>query len=178
MSDTPSVVWLSAGIREKILVDVALTAPKETGGIFLGYWADDATAVITDVVGAGANALHKMDSFEPDHDWQSKQIALLYEESGRRLEYLGDWHSHPNSRKARLSFRDKRVLKRIAQHKPARSPHPLMGIVYGETEDFQIAIFCGRIATHFGIINWMSVANCTVKRETEPRQQLDLLDQE
>jgi len=103
--------------------------PNETGGIVLGYWAAD-DAVATVLIGPGPGARHWSTGFAPDDAYQDSCLAIEYEGSGRRIEYLGDWHSHPGS-SATLSLKDRATLKRIAADPDARCPRPLMLILGG-----------------------------------------------
>jgi integrative and conjugative element protein (TIGR02256 family) len=76
--------------------EAAARYPLETGGVFMGYWADDRTAVVTQAIGPGPNAYHHRHRFAPDQEWQTTEIAEYYRASGRRETYLGDWHTHPD----------------------------------------------------------------------------------
>jgi integrative and conjugative element protein (TIGR02256 family) len=109
-------------------------APKETGGVVMGYKLKE-TFYITDVVGPGEKAVHDYNSFSPDNNFHEKEIARIYKESGRIHTYLGDWHTHPCQR-AYLSERDKKTLRNISAFKPSRLPEPLM-IILG-SNPFQI----------------------------------------
>lgn len=99
----------------------------ETGGVLLG-WRERDDVVVTHVVGPGPLASHEAKAFSPDSEWQAAQIAELYEASGRRLAYLGDWHTHPVG-VARPSRRDEATLVRIASTRSARCPDPVMVIL-------------------------------------------------
>src|SRR3954464_11679823 len=68
--------------------------PVETGGVLMGFVTME-RIVVTSIVGPGPRAVHRRYSFTPDAEWQQKQVAELYERSGRRDAYLGDWHTHP-----------------------------------------------------------------------------------
>lgn len=102
--------------------------PKETGGVLMGYWSGR-DVVITEIIGPGPKAVHRRYSFTPDSKWQENEIARIYEESGRVITYLGDWHSHPYGTQG-LSIKDLVTLLRVAVHKPARAPRPIMGILH------------------------------------------------
>jgi integrative and conjugative element protein (TIGR02256 family) len=107
------------------------SAPLETGGALVGYWLSDAsTAVVSDIVGPGPVAVHLEKQFVPDHCYQEKSIAAMYESSGRVVTYLGDWHTHPNGGKY-LSDQDCTTLRRIAKYAGARARHPMMALLAG-----------------------------------------------
>ena len=104
-------------------------APKESGGVLLGYWANFPNeAVVTNVVGPGPLALHERFRFTPDYEFHYHEIDRLYSTSLRTIQYLGDWHSHPGGTE-RLSDLDKVTLARIACYKDARAPQPVMLVV-------------------------------------------------
>lgn len=85
---------------------------------------------ITDVIGPGPAAKHERFAFTPDTQWQVERIAELYARSGRRLSYLGDWHTHPLGRPT-PSHRDRETLRTISRYPDARCPQPLMLILGG-----------------------------------------------
>lgn len=127
--------WISREHALEIVKLAAQEAPRETGGVLMGYWTSDGSdVVITHVVGPGAGALHTPTRFVPDQDAHLRQIAAIYFQSDRVSTYLGDWHSHPGGR-GLLSASDRRTLRRIASTPTARIECPLMGIVAGDEEE-------------------------------------------
>lgn len=108
-----------------MVADAELWAPTETGGILMGYWADDANVVVTANIEAGPAARHDSTGFQPDAKFQELAVASHYEASGRFDTYLGDWHTHPAGGLA-LSWRDLRTMRRIARTAEARCPTPVM----------------------------------------------------
>lgn len=111
-----------------VLEEYVQMAPLETGGILMGYLLEK-IFVITDIVGPGIKALHTQHTFIPDNDFHETEIARIYEVSGRRHTYLGDWHTHPGSA-AYLSKRDKKTLQNISVFKESRLSEPLM-LIFG-----------------------------------------------
>lgn len=107
------------------------SARNETGGILLGYWCDERIdVVITAAIGPGPKAVHRSRSFVPDHRFHESEVARVYLESGRRISYLGDWHSHPGG-PLKLSAIDLMTQLRIARSSKARAPMALMLILAG-----------------------------------------------
>src|SRR5664279_5393472 len=90
---------LAPSVREDILRWADEFYPLEVGGVLIGYHYGG-TVEIAHAIGPGPGASHGRFRFEPDSEWQFEQISLLYEVSGRRLSYLGDWHTHPRGRPA------------------------------------------------------------------------------
>lgn len=113
--------------------------PNETGGVLLG-WTLNGAHYVLDAVGPGPNATHAPTGFDPDSDWQEQAIAEAYARSGRRVTYLGDWHTHPRGapRPRRL---DRATMRAIAGHEAARCPEPFMLIVAGEPGHWKPALF-------------------------------------
>ncbi|MBL0123644.1 MAG: Mov34/MPN/PAD-1 family protein [Betaproteobacteria bacterium] len=105
--------------------------PLETGGSVLGYWAPRTReVVIVSITGPGPGARHEKNSFAPDYAFQDYEIAQAYENSGRTITYLGDWHTHPGGGTG-MSELDRRTLTRIAKSKAARATTPIMAILAG-----------------------------------------------
>jgi integrative and conjugative element protein (TIGR02256 family) len=122
-----SNVWIDRHVLGWLCNEASRAAPAETGGVMLGYWADD-VPVITHAIGPGPDASHGPSSFIPDYDYQDEEIARLYTLSNRKLAYLGDWHTHPAA-EAYLSEKDIGTLRRIAAYRYARVSQPLMLIL-------------------------------------------------
>ena len=122
-------VWIARAAVEELVDEAAEEPELEIGGVLVGYWADGA-AVITGIVGPGPTAVRKKRRFRPDSKWQSQEIARIYEESGRTVTYLGDWHSHPKL-PPMPSLLDVKTAKNISQTKESRTPKPIM-LILGE----------------------------------------------
>jgi len=137
-------IWVDVSILDTMLREANNAAPFETGGVLLGYRTGpkDET-VVTHSVGAGPDATRESSRFVPDYDFQEMEIARIYENSGRVLSYLGDWHSHPQGSE-HLSRKDILTLRRIATSVDARVPSPIMLVLAGGPE-WSVAGWQGRI---------------------------------
>lgn len=133
-----AIVWMPQNIIQACLDEASDKFPLETGGTFMGWWADGDTAAITAMIGPGPDAYRGPHSFQPDEAWQLDQIARHYAASGRRETYLGDWHSHPGAPAGNLSWIDRRVLRRVITTPSARCPTPLTIIVWGHPDDWKL----------------------------------------
>ena len=124
--------WIATSVLDALSSEATVAAPLETGGVLLGYWSESPVApVITHRIGPGPSAVHETHRFVPDHRFQELEVARLYRESSGQLQYLGDWHTHPNNA-GYLSRKDRRTLRRIARSPEARATRPLMLILaYG-----------------------------------------------
>lgn len=130
------MIWVPERLRDRMMGLARSAFPNETGGVLVGYDAGNGL-VVKAITGPGPNATHEPHGFEPDHEFQEKEVARLYAQSDRRHTYLGDWHSHPEGSSS-LSAKDKRTLRTISKHKPARMPAPVMVILSG-LADWDIA---------------------------------------
>lgn len=124
-----------------MIVDHFAHAPEETGGVLMGYWASPNEAVVMEVTSAGPIARHRKDGYEPDVAHDHREIARIYEKSGRLNTYLGDWHTHPDSSPG-MSRRDRRTLAAIAVDRGARARQPIMVIIAEADGEFQIVTWC------------------------------------
>jgi integrative and conjugative element protein (TIGR02256 family) len=125
----PPRLWLSNEVSSALKLEAARRAPWETGGVLLGYWSPVGDEpVVTSYIGPGPNAVHQRYRFLPDHCFHLTEIARQYEASGRRLTYLGDWHTHPGGGGG-LSELDSKTLLQIARKPAARAPRPLMVVL-------------------------------------------------
>lgn len=131
--------WIHKSAFDELTAETNISLPFETGGCLMGFWEKPySEVVITQVVGPGSDAIHGYGYFKPDHEWQEKEIARVYAESGRKVTYLGDWHSHPYGNN-KLSWRDRKTLYNIASLYEARAPIPIMGITHGwQNLDFTV----------------------------------------
>lgn len=123
-------VWWAGAALEEALREAQRAFPLETGGLLLGWSPHPGAVVISQVIGPGPQADHHATSFMPDAPWQEEQLATAYEQAGRRLNYLGDWHTHPRGT-VRLSGTDRATLRRIAGHPGSRAPYPVMALLAG-----------------------------------------------
>ena len=133
-------IWIKNTIVDFVFQNGNAWLPKETGGILLGYRANNLELVITDIIGPGSRAIHKNTAFEPDQTFHENEIARLYKESDHTITYLGDWHTHPNSYPY-LSNQDKSTIKKIALYENARVGNPLMLIAAPPTDKFKIWVY-------------------------------------
>lgn len=156
-------VWIPQGIIRACFDEASSKFPFETGGTFMGWWADSHTVVITGVIGAGPKAHHGRYAFQPDEMWQLDQIARHYEDSGRRETYLGDWHSHPNASSGSLSWTDRHVLRRVITTPSARCPSPLMTVVWAQPDDWQFTAWCARLQPRLVLWSHLMVTQAAVK---------------
>jgi integrative and conjugative element protein (TIGR02256 family) len=130
-------VWLAEHALMEMLTEAEERSPLETGGMLLGYAAPRAEPeelMVETVLGPGPGSRHFKHRFEPDGAWQERELAKIYQASGRITTYLGDWHTHPGGLPL-PSRRDRKTARAIARKKSARMPRPLMLILGSDSKD-------------------------------------------
>jgi integrative and conjugative element protein (TIGR02256 family) len=116
-------VWIPTALLAHLYEFAREHAPLETGGMLLG-WRNQGKVAINATIDAGPGAQRKRTSFIPDGHWQQRQLAAVYEQSGRIATYLGDWHSHPRG-PVRPSGQDHETAAAVASCEQARTPNPI-----------------------------------------------------
>lgn len=139
-------VWLANTVYRTMCEEGAALHPLESGGIILGWRAGNDIVAI-DVRGPGPQALHGRYGFLPDHQWQVAEIHRLFEETGGDVDYLGDWHSHPDGTSV-MSSEDHATLRRISR----RVHEPLMLIIADDTSQEGWTMGCWKGHRHPGLI--------------------------
>ncbi|WP_271611686.1 Mov34/MPN/PAD-1 family protein [Bradyrhizobium sp. CCBAU 21362] len=132
--------WLPSHVLRQIRSYARELFPLENGGILLG-WRSGEDHVVVDLRGPGSRALHGQHCFIPDHAWQVSEIKRAFEASFGDLDYLGDWHSHPDGI-AEMSDLDSATLLRMAKQVKA----PLMLIVAGSGAVWSPRCWKGQLA--------------------------------
>lgn len=127
-------VWLAHRALAAMQREGRELFPLETGGVLLG-WRRGEDRIVIDVVGPGRNALHGRTRFMPDHKWQMREITRVFTGSAGDIDYLGDWHTHPDGH-AIMSDVDCRTLAKISR----KVPQALMLILAGP--DYSVELAC------------------------------------
>lgn len=130
-------VWLPELVVEELRHLANQYYPLETGGMLLGYIAENKDYVLTSVIGPGPHAKHSRHAFEPDSAFQLKILHARYMGTNGRETYLGDWHTHPDGTTS-LSRRDKETLASIAATPESQIRSPLMAVMAGSKHDWEI----------------------------------------
>lgn len=115
-----------------------LSFPLETGGMLLGYVADNRDVVVTAIIGPGPKAIHRRYGFVPDAEYQQAELSAHHLITNGRETYLGDWHTHPRG-STTLSPVDKRTLTRIARTPSSGIAEPIMAILGGGKENWDVS---------------------------------------
>lgn len=130
-----TVAWISSEVLLAIQREADRCHPMETGGVLVGYVADNGDVVIRHAIGPGPLADHRHFRFTPDHAFQCHELDARYTETNGVEVYLGDWHTHPNGT-SRLSWLDRRTLSAIAKNAGTGIRNPLMLIGAGRPKSW------------------------------------------
>lgn len=133
-------VWIASSVMQEMCRHAAELSPLETGGIMLG-WRSGNDCVVADMRGPGLAALHGRYNFLPDHSWQIAEIRAAFAATRGDLDYLGDWHSHPQG-VAAMSSQDDTTLRKIAR----RVTNPLMLILADTREGSDWTAACWKFS--------------------------------
>ena len=90
----PSEVVIKKGVIALFEEEVDKAAGLETGGILMGY-LDGHKICITKASKAGPKAIHDEIYFKADPDYIDMFIDMEVANSKGRIQYLGEWHTHP-----------------------------------------------------------------------------------
>lgn len=103
----------------------------ETGGVLAGYKDEDGDISITNASGPGPKAIKLPTKFEKDVEYCQAFLDDLFTSSGKKIVYIGEWHSHP-SQYNEPSGTDIKSLTEIAFQKEYLTDVPAM-IIFSNT---------------------------------------------
>jgi integrative and conjugative element protein (TIGR02256 family) len=128
----------------KIVADVGLMAklkslraaslPQETGGVLLGAW-DLVHQIVyaVDTIPAPPDSRKRTTSFIRGSEGLLDKVTQAGKATGGMLQYIGEWHSHPNGYGTAPSGDDHKVFEWICEKTTEDGYQPVMAIV-GEPE--------------------------------------------
>lgn len=106
--------------------------PNEFGGILIGSYLNDYKELVISGIICPDKFKSSPMRFEPDHKDLNKKLRELYKEFEGKIEYVGDWHSHPNSTN-HFSQPDFQSIQDIAKSKTVNTHNPILLVAaYGE----------------------------------------------
>jgi integrative and conjugative element protein (TIGR02256 family) len=121
-------VSVSCKVMEFMKTLVAQDPKIETGGVLAGHFDEEGSLYITHASGPGPNAILSAMRFEKDVAFCQKFLDDLTMESGSKIHYIGEWHSHP-SQNNMPSFTDLKSLIQIANQNEYLTEKPVMIIL-------------------------------------------------
>lgn len=111
----------------------------ETGGILIGHYTREHDwAIITRVAGPPPDSERGVSWFFRGVKGLQRRLQQLW--SKESSYYLGEWHLHPGH-SAVPSKADIRQMKRISQDESYKCPEPLLMLVGGRPEAWQLGVY-------------------------------------
>ena len=87
-------IVFSGNVIEVISSQIKKFGWRETGGVLLGY-LDNGVLNVEKASAPGPKATHEPEYFRADANYIDMFIDMEIANSGGRLRYLGEWHTHP-----------------------------------------------------------------------------------
>lgn len=125
---------IPAEILSRILELSRRAAPRETGGILVGFYTESQNcAVVTEVSGAPSDSKSGRTFFVRGTAGLQRWLDKLWHKEPRH--YLGDWHFHPDAEPV-PSPTDETQIKAIANAEAWKCPEPVLLIVGADAYSF------------------------------------------
>lgn len=139
----PRRVRIAEELKSTMLSLARRHAPNETGGILVGRHTDDTVTVLA-VSDAGRNAVSEPTRFERDGAHCQAFLERTVAELGPGVDYVGEWHSHPDGSPA-PSSRDTQSFIEIAADPNYLTTAPVLLIVApatsGQSVNWSASVF-------------------------------------
>jgi integrative and conjugative element protein (TIGR02256 family) len=122
------------GLLDKLKLLRLTGLPAETGGVLLGTWDLVSRIVyIADTIPAPPDSKKRVTSFIRGCEGLLDKVAHTGRATSGMLQYVGEWHSHPNGFGTGPSGDDRKVFEWITEKTTEDGYRPVMAIV-GELE--------------------------------------------
>jgi proteasome lid subunit RPN8/RPN11 len=121
---------LDAELLEKLHGLRSAKLPNETGGVLLGvYDLDRKTIYIVDTISSPPDSEEWPTLYIRGSEGLLEQVQSVAKRTGSQLEYVGEWHSHPDNCATRPSPDDLQVFAWLTEHMATAGLPALMAIV-------------------------------------------------
>ncbi|CCC86214.1 uncharacterized protein y4oA (plasmid) [Paenibacillus polymyxa M1] len=130
-------VRIYGDVAESILSQSNTAAPAETGGILVGY-LKHGIMYITGASDSGPHSTECPDLFVRDNQYCQAYLDQIETETGRKIRYAGEWHSHPSAA-YEPSQTDIKSLKDIANQRHY-AVEEAVSIIISENKELGVTI--------------------------------------
>ncbi|MDD2218416.1 MAG: Mov34/MPN/PAD-1 family protein [Parabacteroides sp.] len=89
------MIYIFRAALQRIVSEVSQANHVETGGILLGVRLLSGDFIITHATSPGPNAVKMPCNFQKDVQYNLHIMNILYRKYS--VDYLGEWHKHPNN---------------------------------------------------------------------------------
>ncbi len=118
------------GLLEKLTVLRAAKLPKETGGVLIGTFDLERMVVhVLDTIPSPPDSKEWPTLYIRGSEGLQKTLSETFTASGGQIEYVGEWHSHPNHCSTLPSEDDLKVFTWLTEHMSDAGLPALMAIV-------------------------------------------------
>jgi hypothetical protein len=122
--------------------------PNETGGVLIGmHDVLRKTVYVVDTIHSPADSKEKPTLYIRGCEGLEERVLAINSETAGELEYIGEWHSHPDGCSCAPSTDDLRLFANITDRMTAAGYRAFMGIVGDQN---QSAWFLGLMASDCG----------------------------
>lgn len=127
-------VKYDAGLVEKMRQARIEALPNETGGAIIGVTdLKTKTIVVVDVLPTPPDSEASPNHFIRGQEGQAEALEDVHKRTANVVDYVGEWHSHPDGCPARPSSDDEKLLGTL-QRKMSAEGLPALMIIAGQTE--------------------------------------------
>ena len=118
------------GLVEKLRGIRTASLPFETGGVLLGIWDLDAkTVYVVDTIPAPPDSKKRKTSFIRGSVGLVERVRSAVAATAEMVQYVGEWHSHPDGYGSEPSNDDAEVFSWIAEKTELDGFRAVMGII-------------------------------------------------
>lgn len=122
------------GLLDKLKLLRSAGLPEETGGVLLGMWdLIHRIVYVADTIPAPPDSTKRVTSFIRGCEGLLERMASAGIATNGMLQYVGEWHSHPNGYGTAPSDDDRNVFQWITERTTEDGYQPVMAIM-GELE--------------------------------------------
>lgn len=127
--------FISKKLKEDLIQLRKDNLPNETGGVLIGSFnhIDDSLYIIS-FIPAPVDSESSNQSFLRGNRGLGEKIALIEKQTHSNLQYIGEWHSHPNGYSSKKSQQDEKQYSWLNDKSKLLS-HPLVMMIVGENEE-------------------------------------------
>ena len=117
-------------LSKRLAVLRASKLPKETGGVLLGtYDMDRRIVYVVDTIPSPPDSEEWPTVYIRGRSGLQEQVERIQKRTEGQLQYIGEWHSHPNGCACDPSNDDRKVFLWLTENMAAEGLPPLMAIV-------------------------------------------------
>lgn len=124
MRRTPITIIMTGPIQAEINTLAADAAPRETGGLVLGWWHSADTVIVRHAIAVPDTHASRVSWVRHPHAAAKALADALTELAHPLIGYVGDWHSHPSPCDA--STRDRLSITETSR----QYPNPIVLLVH------------------------------------------------